>query len=297
MILGQLAAIGTSILFSFGSIMFTFSGRLIGSPLVNRMRLFIALIFVIGLHFLMTGTAFPTDAEPYRLFWLGLSGIIGLVLGDACLFQAFVMIGPRLSMLVMALAPVLGGVMAWLFLRETLTGLEVVGIAITMSGIIWVVSEQGTVRASIPPRTYLIGLLFAFGGASGQAGGLVASKLGLDGDFFALSGNLIRLTSATIVIWGFTLLRGQMISSFRRVAANRRALILMTGGAITGPVLGVWLSLIAVQRVEVGIASTLSSLMPVFLIPISWVVFGEKPTFRVIVGTIITFAGSVILFL
>ncbi|MFW5691159.1 MAG: DMT family transporter [Chloroflexota bacterium] len=294
---GQVAALGTAISFSFGSTMFTLAGRMVGSPLVNRMRLLIALPLVMLLHLVATGNLLPLDAELERWFWLGLSGVIGLALGDAFLFQGFVMIGPRLSMLVMALAPVLSTIMAWLFLQETLTALELAGIVVTIAGIAWVISERGSTRDNIAPRAYIIGLLFAFGGAMGQAGGLVTSKVGLEGDFLALSGNLIRLSMATLAVWAFTVLRGGALRSFSRARQYPRALLLMSGGAFTGPVIGVWLSLIAVQRAPVGIASTLMALTPVFLIPISYVIFREKPTVRAILGTLVAFAGTALLFL
>lgn len=296
MLLGQIAALGTAISFSFGSTMFTLAGRLVGSPLVNRMRLLIALPIILLMHLVATGDLLPLDADPDRWFWLALSGVIGLVLGDASLFQGFVMIGPRLSMLVMALAPVMATVMAWALLGEMLAPVELLGIAVTISGIAWVISERGSTRSDLPSRSYIIGLLFAFGGALGQATGLITSRLGLEGDFLALSGNVIRVSTATVTIWAFTALRGTAWQSFRRTAANRQALLFMTGGAITGPAIGVWLSLIAVQKAPVGIASTLMALTPVFLIPISAVVFKERPTTRMIAGTLIAFAGTALLF-
>lgn len=57
------------------------------------------------------------------------------------------------------------------------------------------------------------------------------------------------------------------------------------------------LSLVAVQRTSVGIASTLTSLTPMFLIPISYVAFRERVTVQAVVGTLIAFAGTVLPFL
>jgi drug/metabolite transporter (DMT)-like permease len=294
---GQVAALGTALSFAFGSTMFTLAGRRVGSPLVNRMRLLIALPLIIGLHWIATGDPLPLNAESDRWFWMTLSGVIGLALGDASLFQGFVMIGPRLAMLVMALAPVLAAGMAFVFLGERLTPVEIAGVVITIVGIAWVISERNTTRESIPPRVYVIGLLFAFGGALGQAGGLVTSKIGLEGDFLALSGNLMRVLAATLVMWTFTAFRFSALSSFGVSWRDKRALAFMAGGAITGPVVGVWLSLIAVQIAPVGIASTLMALTPVFLIPVSYVVFREKPTSRAVIGTLVAFAGTALLFL
>jgi len=297
MLIGQLAALGTALSFAFGSTLFTFAGRLIGSPLVNRARLLVALPIVMLIHLIATGDLLPLDADSERWFWLGLSGIIGLVLGDASLFQAFVMVGPRISMLVMALAPIIAAIMGWLFLGENLAGQEILGIAITLAGIVWVILERSSATETLTPRAYALGLLFAFGGAFGQAAGVVTSKLGLGGDFLALSGNLIRLSIATLTIWTFAALRFQVMSSFTKLRANPRAFMFLSGGAITGPVTGVWLSLIAVQLTPVGIASTLIAMTPIFLLPISRLVFKERITIRAILGTLVAFAGTALLFL
>jgi drug/metabolite transporter (DMT)-like permease len=296
---GELAALGTSLCFSFGSTLFTLSGREVGSVLVNRMRLLVSVLLVMLLHTLTFGQPFPVDAGTERWFWLGLSGFVGLALGDAFLMQAFVLIGPRLSMLMMALAPVLGAVLAWLFLGETLAIIEIVGISITIAGIAVVIAERSSKgkTETIDNRRYVIGLLCGLGGAVGQAGGLVLSKMGLEGGFPALSGNLIRLVIAVTIIWALAIVNRQLVRSYRTLRAHPRALLLLTGGAVLGPVIGVWLSLIAVQNTNVGVASTLSSLMPIFLIPISYVMFRERVTKQAVVGTLIAFAGMVVLFL
>lgn len=297
---GELAAIGTSLCFSIGSTLFTLSGREVGSVLVNRMRLLVSVLLVMLLHTLTFGQPIPVDAGTDRWFWLGLSGFIGLALGDAFLFQSFVLVGPRLAMLMMALAPVLGALLAWLFLGETLVVIEIVGISVTIGGIMLVIAERsgkGSQTEAGDNRRYIIGLLCGLGGAAGQAGGLVLSKLGLQGGFPALSGNLIRLLIALVIIWALALVSRQLGHSYRTIRAHPRALLLLTGGAVLGPVIGVWLSLVAVQNTNIGVASTLSSLMPIFLIPISYFMFGERVTRQAVIGTLITFTGMVVLFL
>jgi drug/metabolite transporter (DMT)-like permease len=295
---GELAALGTSLCFSLSSIFFTLSGRELGSPFVNRVRLLIAVLLVMLLHLLSYGLAIPVNVETGRWFWLGLSGFIGLALGDALLFQAFIFIGPRLAMLMMALSPVLGAVLAWLFLGENLTVIEIGGIAVTIGGVMLVIAERrgGSNITPVDRRHYILGLLCGLGGAAGQAGGLVLSKIGLSNGFPALSGNLIRLLVAGVAVWLLALANRQLISSYRTFRGHPRAMMLVTVGTVIGPVLGVWLSLVAVQNANVGIVSTLSSLMPIFLIPISYVVFGERITRQAVFGTVVTFVGMIVLF-
>ncbi len=300
--IGELAALGTSLCFSFGSTFFTFSGRMLGSVIVNRSRLVMAVLMVMLMHLLLYGQLIPLDAGADRWIWLGLSGVVGLVLGDTFLLQAFVLIGPRLSMLMMALSPVLGAVLAWVFLGETLAAQELLGIGVTLAGILVVISERradASAAAEAKPtdnRSYMIGLLCGLGGAAGQAGGLVLSKFGLGGDFPALSANLMRLLAAMVVVWIIALVNRQLVSTVQTLRQNPRAFMLVLGGTVLGPVLGVWLSLIAVQNTSVGVASTLSSLMPIFLIPISYFMFKERVTKQAVIGTVIAFVGMVLLF-
>jgi drug/metabolite transporter (DMT)-like permease len=297
--LGQFAGVLTAFCWSFSSIFFTMSGRLVGSPIVNRTRLVFALIMIGAAHWITQGELLPIDAGLSHWGWMGLSGIIGFVLGDASLFQAFVMIGPRLSMLIMALNPVTGAVMAWVLLGENLAAIEIFGIMLAISGVVWVVADRtnGKTLPDAAPRTYVIGVLFALGGALGQSAGFIASKEGLQGDFSALSGNLMRLLVSTLVIWSWTALRGDARLGVERLRVQPRALRFIFGGALAGPFIGVWFSLIAVQHAPVGIASTLTSLTPIMLIPLSRIVFKEAITWRAVGGTLLAITGTAILFL
>jgi drug/metabolite transporter (DMT)-like permease len=297
-LLGQLAALGTSLCFSATSTLFTLAGRRVSALVVNRTRLLLAIAFLLLAHAFL-GEPLPFGAEPFRLFWLGISGVIGLALGDVFLFQAFVWIGPRLSMLMMSLAPVLASLMGWLFLDESLSAGQMVGIALTIGGIAWVVLERnGTdVAGGAHNRQYLMGLLFGLGAAVGQAGGLVTAKFGSVGDFSALSGTLIRMVSAAMVMWVAAALSRQVGLTIRRVRDNPQALLYLVGGAFFGPFLGVTLSLYAIQRTPVGIASTLMALPPIFLLPIGRLVFKERFGWQAVTGTLIAILGVSLLFL
>lgn len=294
--MGELAGILTSVFWTFSSIIFTFAGRKVGSVILNRMRLAFALVWIVLMHWIIQGTPLPLNAAPERWFWLGLSGIIGLVLGDLFLFKAYVIVGPRITTLVMASVPVLSAVLAWIFLKENLRLMQIVGIALTVAGIALVVLEQRNGASHTDRRRYLIGLLAAFGGAVGQSLGLLLAKPGLSGNFPSISGLAIRMLVATVTIWLITLFTGQTRSTFKAVS-EQKAAGLIIAGSIVGPFLGVWLSIVAIQLTMVGVASTLTSLSPILQIPSSYFIFKEKISLRAIIGTIISLVGVVVLFL
>ena len=291
---GEIAALGTALCWSIGSVFFTISSRRIGHHVVNRLRLVVGLILLSITHYAITGQPIPQEVTPYHWFWFGLSGIIGFAIGDTMLFKSFVLIGPRLSMLMMALVPIFSTLIAWLFLHEALGMTDILAIAVTLIGICWVVLSRSKTTNKIDH--YAIGLLFGIGGALGQALGLILSKQGLANNFPALDGNIIRIFTAAIVVWLISLIRGTVPMTFRSLK-DKKAALAMGAGAFLGPFLGVWFSLIAVQLTYVGIASTMMALPPVFLIPLSYLVFKEKITLAAILGTIVTVIGVALIFL
>lgn len=295
-LLGSLAALGTAFCWSMTAIFFSYSGRIVGSGVVNRSRLVFALVFLSITHLVLEGTLFPFDAEAYQWGWLALSSILGLVLGDTFLFRAYVLIGPRLSMLMMASVPIISALLAWIFLGERLSGTEILGIIIAVSGIAWVVTEKQTGLTVVENKNYSIGLLFGLLAAMGQASNLIAAKFALDGNFPSISATSIRILVALVILWAVAGFQGKIVYTVKQWR-NRRAFPSIIGGTITGPFIGIWLSLVAIQLTRVGIAATLMALPPVILIPIGYLIYRERVSRRGIIGTLIAFVGVAIIFL
>jgi drug/metabolite transporter (DMT)-like permease len=228
--------------------------------------------------------------------WLGISGVIGLSLGDAFLFQTLVLVGARLGSLLMSLAPIFGSVIAWIFFGEILTPLQITGIVLALSGIGWVVISHE--EPPDTPRGHTRrGVFFGILAALGQAAGLVLSKQGMFGDFSPFQANVIRMLAAVSFTWAWTIFEGRAGATISRLRAKPQVLRLLALGALVGPVMGVSSSLLAVQHTEVGVASTLMALPPVIILPISYYVFKEKVGWQAVAGTILAIAGVAVLFL
>ncbi len=296
--LGETAALITAACYTASSTFFTHAGQQFGSWVTNRARLLVAVILLVLVHWIFLGQPLPLEASLVRWLWLGASGIVGLVLGDLFLFQAYIWIGARLGLLLLSLAPVLAALLAWLFLGEVLRPLDGLGIALTLGGIAWVVLEpRGKAEDQPKHPRYLSGVLFGFLAAAGQAGGLVLAKKGLGGDFPALSANVMRMSVALLALWTLTLLQGQIPETIRRLRARPTGLKFILAGSLIGPLAGVSLSLYAIQHTSVGIASTLIALPPVFFLPVAYFVFKERFGWGTIAGTLLALAGVALLFL
>jgi drug/metabolite transporter (DMT)-like permease len=174
-LIGELAGLGTSFFFAMTALIFTATGRMVGSQVTNRMRLSIALLYLVILNTILFREPLPFSVDSSRWIWLSLSGIVGLSLGDAFLFQSFVSVGARLGTLLLSLAPIFGSLIAWLFFGEVLTAWQIAGIVLALAGIAWVVMSHKE-----PPKTprghTKRGVIFGALAGLGQAVGLVLSK-------------------------------------------------------------------------------------------------------------------------
>ncbi len=294
--IGEIAGLLTSLCFAINSVILTRAGQQVGSVVSNRTRVVFALVYLVVLNTILFGQPLPVSAEPSRWMWLSISGVIGLALGDAFLIQSYVMIGPRLGMLLLSLSTIFSVLEAWLFFHEVLGLAQVIGIAVTLGGTIWVILERGNGSESAvhPP---LAGIAFALLGALGQGTGLVFSKQGMLGTFSPISGNAIRMLAAVLALWLVTLLQRQAGRTIQVLRQNPSSFRLLALVALVGPVIGVSLSLLAVQYSPVGVASMLTSLSPVLMLPIGHFVYGEKLGWGAIGGTFLAMAGVALLFL
>jgi len=290
--LGESAALLTSACWALNSVCFTIAGRRVGSASVNLLRLLMAWVILLLLHLGLYGQAFPWQAGTARLGWLGLSGLIGFALGDAVLFEAFVLIGARLAMLLMTLSPVFSALLARLFLGQSLGSAKLLAMAVTLAGIAWVVWDGGDREAH--PHLWR-GVLLGMGGALGQSVGLLFSLYGLAGGFPPISANVIRVTAGLGALLLYFGARGRLRDTLGGLRDGRAAAFIGLGAA-TGPVLGVVLSLVAIARAPMGVAATLMSLSPVILLPVSHIGFKERVGWHAILGTLLALAGAAALF-
>jgi len=288
--IGEIASILTAVCWTLSALFFQRAGAKVGSLSVNIIRIFLGILFLGVTTFFTRGMFFPMDATSHNWFWLGLSGVVGFFLGDLFLFKSYTLIGSRTSQLIMSLAPMITAIIGWLFLAEILPVKSILGIIVSISGIMIAVAGK-KMKLNIP----LKGFLYALGGALGQAVGLVLSKKGM-GDYDAVAATQIR------AIFGFVcfFLLVTFLKRWRRVSLavkDRTSMKSITLGAVFGPFVGVALSLYAVQHTHTGIAATLMALVPIFIIVPSAIMFNEKITARQVIGAVISIAGASIFFL
>ena len=293
--LGEITALLTALCWTVTALTFEQAARRVGSLALNWIRLVMGIAFLSVFTWIYRGQIFPADATGHAWLWLAVSGLMGFTLGDMCLFQAFVLIGSRISMLIMALVPPLTAIFGWIVMGEVLTIIDLSGMFLVMGGIALVVLERPAEGRRIQFSHPILGLLLAFGGALGQAIGLVLSKYGM-GDYNAFSATQIRIFAG---ILGFTVLFFPLKrwGNVRKAIKHRSGMVFTSVGAFFGPFLGVSFSLLSVQHTEAGVASSIMAIVPVLIIPPAVLLLHERVTFREILGAFLAVIGVAVLFM
>jgi len=301
--IGEYAALLTAVFWTITALAFERASRKVGSLSVNIIRLAMALFFLGFYSLINRGLFLPIDATGFQWFWLSLSGLVGFVLGDYFLFKSYEIISARISMLIMALAPPMAALISWIALDEKLTAKQGLGMLLTFAGIALVIlkrevntdedeeSTQKKVKLNYP----LVGLLLAFGGAVGQAGGLVLSKIGMQ-DYDVVSAVQIRVITGIVGFALMFLFMNRWDSLFAAVK-NPVAMKRITLGAVFGPFLGVTFSLLSIRYTSTGVASAIMSIVPVIIIAPAILIFKEKFNGKEIIGALITVGGVMLFFL
>ncbi|GAB4329180.1 MAG: DMT family transporter [Candidatus Zixiibacteriota bacterium] len=294
---GELAALGTASSWALASMVFTLAGRRIGAFNLNKLRIPMAIV-LLGTMLLITGQYVSwRDLSLPGYGWLALSGIVGLTLGDSAYFQSLVLVGPRRASLLMSSSPIMAALIAWPALGERLGTVAWLGIIVSVGGIAWVNAERirdaNNVKSRFDPRGIVLGLV----GAAGQAIGLVIAKHVLvSNDIPPLFATFVRMLAAAVTIWAWAIAHRQVHSTLG-VLRDRRAALTVCLGAVLGPFLGVWLSLVAVKHIEAGVAATIMAFFPVLILPVVAIVDKEKLSYRAVIGALVTVAGIAMLFL
>jgi drug/metabolite transporter (DMT)-like permease len=294
---GQLAALGAACLWACTALAIEAAARRIGSLTVNLLRLVFALAFHVLASWIFRGLPLPLDAPPHAWLWLSVSGLVGFTFGDLCLYRSYLVLGPRLSTLMMALVPPLTALLGWLALGETLTPRDLLGMTLTVTGIAWAILERNRPAGSaVSYPVTPAGIALGFGGALGQAGGLILSKIGMAGYGNALAATQVRVIAG---IGGYSLLFFALgwWPNVRRGLTDRKALGLSALGAFFGPFVAVTLSLIAIRATVAGVAASIMALTPVLIIPPVVVLRGERVGVGGVIGAVVAVAGVALLFL
>ena len=239
-----------------------------------------------------------------------MSGLVGYVFGDWCLFNSYIVFGSRYGQLFMTLAPPMAGIAGWLMLGESMSWHSWLAMLVTLTGIAISILARGGEQHKLTLKLPLKGVLFGIGAGVGQGVGLVLSKIGLEhyeqaipsdapqsiAKMMPFAGTYIRAVTGFV---GFFLILAlaKSLPQVGKAVRDKKGMLFATLTTFFGPFLGVSLSLMAVQYAKAGIASTLMALTPVLIIVPYAIIHKQKISVKEVIGTLITMVGVALFFL
>lgn len=300
---GELISIGVAFSWTATALLSEFGSKRLGNLTLNVLRMALALLFSMVMFWVVMGSPLPPIGSLEACGWMLLSGIVGYVIGDFCLFQCYIIIGSRYGQLFMTLAPLAAALMAWITLGQQMAPMSILAMFVTLFGIGISVLGRGE-HHKVSLKLPLNGVLFAVAAALCQGIGLVLSKIGMDRyDTAAIPGWLVPFSAnflrciAGVVGFGLLLYFREGLKPLRDALHDRKGMTAAATTTVFGPFVGVGFSLMAVQYTNAGIASTLMALTPIIIILPSYWLFRQKITWRSVVGAVISVLGVSLFFL
>jgi drug/metabolite transporter (DMT)-like permease len=314
--LGIGLALGAAVLWAVSPMVMASVGRRIGSHPTNLLRLLIAGTFFLALlpvYLLANGrVGAPTG---WQWVWLILSGLVGMVLGDACFYEALVLLGPRRAIKVNTLAPVVALAVGWVWQNETLTGRALAGAGLVIGAVAYTAFADASRRVAVaedapaaedlpaagrarvePGRMSGAGVAFGVGSAVCIALGAVFARkafLAPAGDGRPLDpivATVVRVGTAAGIFWLLPIFAGgarEVVGHMRERSVRARMLIGTGCGAIAGMVC----YLAALRHAPAGLVSTLVSTSTLVVIPLTAVRYRMRIPWDVTVAATVAVVG------
>ena len=287
MLRGEVAALTAAFLWALSTVMFGRLGKSL-SPLVLNLAKGSIAIALIAVTLLLRHNLQP-QMPPAAIFWLMLSGVVGIGLGDTAYFKSINYLGARRALLMECLAPPLTALMALIFLRESLSAIAWGGILLTIGGVAWVISERLPAAAErfVNLRA---GVLWSVLAQLGQASGAVMSRGALaNTEVDPLWSGLLRLVAGGIVIMILVGSRGHVGAQLQPLR-SRQLLPMLVLAAFLGTYLAIWLQQVAFKFTPAGIAQAMLATSPLFVLPIA-AILGDRITGRAVLGVLVAIGG------
>lgn len=328
MYIGEIIAFAVSVSWTATALFAEVASKRMGSLPLNVLRMVLSLAMLAITLWLTTGVPYPSFTDGNTWLWMSLSGFVGYVLGDYCLFQSYVLMNSRFGQLFMTLASPSAAISAWIILGEQMRPLAILGMIVTMIGIgmsILTRADEDSnhkVALSLP----LKGVLFAIGAGTGQGIGLVLSKVGMryyeqsisssgiaDMASYVCDDAIVPVSLGMVMPFASTMIRAiiglvgfsaalflftrNSREKMTKAMTDGKAMRCAIGAAFFGPFIGVGLSLMATLYTSAGIAQTIMATTPVMIILPSWLLFHQRITLMQVIGAFISVIGVSLFFI
>lgn len=293
---GEVAALITAVSWTAAAMIFERASKMSGVTSVNTFKVAFGTVYLAILAVLLGNNFFPIGFPVKSWIFMSASGFVGFVIGDYFLFNAYVLIGSRISMLLMSASVPMTAVASYLLFGESIGHWGIYGIMLAVCGIsITVIAGKKEAVKDIARAEYIKGVVFGLFSAVAMATGTLFTKVGAE-NVSPVAATQVRILSALVGFIIFVLIFGKTAELLKTVR-DFKSLKMIAIGSIFGPFIGVGALLYALQHTKAGVVSTISSLTPVLIIAPSMIFLKKRVTISEVAGACIAVGGVGLLFL
>jgi drug/metabolite transporter (DMT)-like permease len=291
---GELAALTAAAIWAVSSTLYGQIGKQVAPLTLNLTKGLLAIGYLM-ITMLLTGERLMI--APAQWWPLFLSGLIGIAWGDTFFFMALNSIGARLTLLINILSPVITALMASLYLSEQLALVNYLGIALAVAGVAGVIFDR--TQADQSPKNYWQGVLWAVLSALANSIASICSRQAmLAGDLSPTVTTLVRLLAGTVgilmlMLWSKS--RSSKLAESSGRFLDRKMWLRLAVVAFFSTYLGINLQQAALKYTAAGIAQTVGSTSPLFVLAYDWWQ-GAKISWRSILWAMVAIGGMSLLF-
>ena len=254
-------------------------------------------VLLILLHLGIASTVEGTPAFTASRSSIGLimlSGLFGIAIGDTLYFRCLQILGPRIALMLATTSPVFSVVLGMCFFNEQLSWLALVGILLTVMGLVVVLTDRAAAKEApnLYPGKLAAGVGYGIAGALCQAIGGILSHEGSH-DCSGLEAAVYRVAVGVVVVTLYYAFRKNLVTTVREVW-KYETLKIVVPATVLGTWLGVWLSQVAYKYCDPSIAQTMVSTCPLFAVPLVWFFDRQRLSGRAVLGTLLAVTGVVL---
>lgn len=290
MLIHEAAALGAALCFTFAGLFSIGPVRQLGAVAFTRIRLLIVFV-LLGTSATLTDGWITLDHR--FLFALLLSGAVGIFLGDTALFATLRRLGPRLTAIVFSTSAPMTAFLGLVVLGERLSAGQWLGAALVMGGVVLAITygkrrEQNHHWEKLH-GPLAAGVAFGLFAALCQSVGIIIARPVMASGIDPVAASALRVGVAGLLLMTPVLLRLQPLAPMR-VQPVALARIAVSG--LLGMAVGMTLLLFALREGEAGIVATLSATPPILILPVLWVMTGERPAVGAWIGAALAVVGT-----